>query len=921
MWRSDRSVWRGWVGLLAGIVLAAGAAAEWAVSPEGPVSVQVLESSAQRVVLHFAFGDFVMDSVEIDGQKYAGLSLPGEAITLEKAAPELPYAARSVIIPDDAEVVVRVLWANYQERFERVRPSKGNLLRSVDPETVPYEFGPQYRSDAFYPGALAALSEPYILRDYRGVAVRVYPFQYNPVRGVLRVYDNVIVEVVPVGPSETNVLIPQIHRKRLTRTFHEIYQGHFLNYETGRYPPLDEDGGMLIICYDQWIPNVQALAVHKNSIGINTTIVGVSTIGNNATAIKNHIMNVYNSSDLAFVLLVGDAAQVTPGTLSGGSSDAYYAKLAGNDDYPEIIVGRFSAENSAQVDTQVLRTIEYEANQATLQPWFWRAVGIGSAEGPGDDGEYDWQHIQNINNQLLAHGYTQADLIRDPGATAAMVSDALNAGRGIVNYCGHGSNTGWSTTGFSNSHVNALLNDDMLPFIFSVACVNGQFSGITCFGEAWLRATHNGEPIGAVGAYMSSVDQYWNPPMEAQDEFNARYVAQTYHSYGALCYAGSCSMMDQYGSQGVAMFNTWIIFGDPSLRIVGTVGPPHGIRVSPGTGLSSSGPVGGPFAPGSVQYTIQNLNESGVIDYQVTKSVPWLTLANAVGSIPAGGSVIVTVSINSQANFLPAGDYTDTLNFINLTNHDGDTTRNVLLTVGAPTMQYSWNLDTNPGWTCEAEWAWGRPTGQGGQYGEPDPTSGYTGLNVYGYNLNGDYPNNMPERHLTSTAINCSQLTRVSLRFWRWLGVESPTYDRAYVRVSNNGTTWTTVWQNPSRMDGGVWEFAQHDISAIADHAATLYLRWTMGPTDSSWRFCGWNIDDIEVWGVAPTEPPFALGDLNCDHAVNAFDIDPFVLALTDPVGYEAAYPNCNLGLADINGDGVVNSFDIDAFVELLTGY
>jgi len=93
-----------------------------------------------------------------------------------------------------------------------------------------------------------------------------------------------------------------------------------------------------------------------------------------------------------------------------------------------------------------------------------------------------------------------------------------------------------------------------------------------------------------------------------------------------------------------------------------------------------------------------------------------------------------------------------------------------------------------------------------------------------------------------------------------------------------------------------------------------------MGPTDSSWQFCGWNIDDIEIWGVAPTEPPFPLGDLNCDHAVNAFDIDPFVLALTDPDGYQTAYPDCNLALGDINGDGVVNSFDIDAFVELLTG-
>jgi hypothetical protein len=85
----------------------------------------------------------------------------------------------------------------------------------------------------------------------------------------------------------------------------------------------------------------------------------------------------------------------------------------------------------------------------------------------------------------------------------------------------------------------------MLPFIFSVACVNGNFPGQTCFAEAWLRSTRSGEPIGAIGAYMSSVNQDWAPPMQAQDHFNDVYAAATptYYCYGTLCYAGSCSMM------------------------------------------------------------------------------------------------------------------------------------------------------------------------------------------------------------------------------------------------------------------------------------------------------------------------------------------------------------------------------------------
>jgi len=64
---------------------------------------------------------------------------------------------------------------------------------------------------------------------------------------------------------------------------------------------------------------------------------------------------------------------------------------------------------------------------------------------------------------------------------------------------------------------------------------------------------------------------------------------------------------------------------------------------------------------------------------------------------------------------------------------------------------------------------------------------------------------------------------------------------------------------------------------------------------------------------------PIQTGDLNCDGVVDNFDIDPFVLALSNPTGYAAAYPRCSTQYADINGDGVANNFDIDPFVSLLT--
>jgi hypothetical protein len=170
---------------------------------------------------------------------------------------------------------------------------------------------------------------------------------------------------------------------------------------------------------------------------------------------------------------------------------------------------------------------------------------------------------------------------------------------------------------------------------------------------------------------------------------------------------------------------------------------------------------------------------------------------------------------------------------------------------------HEWLLDEDPGWTTEGDWAFGQPTGGGSSHGGPDPTAGHTGLNVYGYNLAGDYPNNLPARHLTTTAIDCTDLFNVRLAFWRWLGVEAPDYDQASISVSHDGTTWTRVWTNPDEIADEAWVEQEFDLSAVADDEPTVYVRWTMGPTDDGWAFCGWNIDDIRILAHAEGDVPW----------------------------------------------------------------
>jgi hypothetical protein len=53
--------------------------------------------------------------------------------------------------------------------LKNLAPSKGNLSRAVNPQTVAYTFGDSYRQNRFFPAEIAAAGEPYILRDVRGL--------------------------------------------------------------------------------------------------------------------------------------------------------------------------------------------------------------------------------------------------------------------------------------------------------------------------------------------------------------------------------------------------------------------------------------------------------------------------------------------------------------------------------------------------------------------------------------------------------------------------------------------------------------------------------------------------------------------------------------------------------------------------------
>ncbi len=535
---------------------------------------EVLESSNEGMVIKLNVNAYSFEEVETPRGRAVIISSPECPNTYVKGSPDLPFVTTAINIPDQGGFKAEIISSTF-ETIENVdiAPSKGSLLRTVDPASVPYVYGKAYQMDEQMPLNQMDVSDPYILRNLRGVNLSLYPFTYNAIDKELRVYSEIIVKVKFTNTSSVNEILSTKAVK--DDEFIGIYDRAFVNYRySEKYTPVEEGapGNILIICDDQYEAAMSDYVTWKHEKGFPTEMVLMSTVGSTSANVETYIQNYYDNTGMTFVLLVGDADDVPTATEGGNDSDNAYAYVSGNDGYADVLIGRFSANSVADVETQVERTISYEKDMSPSDTWLDNAFGSASVQGDGqghDGGESDVVHMNNVKTDLEAWGYTVTH-VNESGGSNAQISTAFNNGIGIANYIGHGDVTLWVNTSFTNTEVNALVNSNKLPFIWSVACVNGDFNGNTCFAEAWLRATNSGKPTGAVGFLGSTINQSWAEPMTGQDEM-VDILMETYSSnikrtYGGLSFNGIFQMIEE-GGAGQEMADTWTLFGDPSLIV------------------------------------------------------------------------------------------------------------------------------------------------------------------------------------------------------------------------------------------------------------------------------------------------------------------------------------------------------------------
>ncbi len=551
-------------------------------TPGNPNGIQtnIISTTPSSTTVEFLLINYEETTVDVNGTQTVFYNIPGSIWLMEKGFPQLPAHRASIIIPDLAGMNYRILSEEYQTiNTKPVTPSKGHLTRNIDPSTVPYTFNEIYNEDTWYPENNISLDRPYVVRELRGQTIQFNPMQYNPVEGKLKIFTRIVVEVYK--DQAVSVVNPLVRTKPFTgvsKEFVQVYKDLFINYGSPDYDyvPIGETGRLLIIYPTVYASNITPFYEWKVEKGLTTLTAEYPTeTGTGSTAIKNYIQNLYDSPEgITFIVLIGESNQIPTlyGVSEGAPSDPCYVKLAGSDAYPDAYISRISPASADNLDYILYKFIKYEKYPDTGPDagWYLKGMGVASDQD-GGTGTYDWERMNLIRDMLIENMFfTTVDQIYDPGATSSQVTAAINDGRSIVNYIGHGSGTSWGTTGFGNSGIHNLSNEYMNPFVWDVACLNGNFTMSECMEEAWVRSGSMTDPKGAIAAFGASTNASWVPPCDAQYHSMFLLTTRDKQTVGGVCFNGIMKGMDLWGGssgEGLKLMEQYNIMGDCSMML------------------------------------------------------------------------------------------------------------------------------------------------------------------------------------------------------------------------------------------------------------------------------------------------------------------------------------------------------------------
>ncbi|MEO0205133.1 MAG: C25 family cysteine peptidase, partial [candidate division WOR-3 bacterium] len=333
----------------------------------------------------------------------------------------------------------------------------------------------------------------------------------------------------------------------------------------------------LIITHDDFYGAILPYAQWKHKMGLRTKIVRVpSELAQNSTAIKNYIVNAYNTWQIRpELLLIVGAPNYIPWSMSSPYSDNNYTNM-NTDIYNEILSGRLTVHNTTEAQTVVNKLLLYECHPDTTSDWLINACLIVREDYDQYSDSIYWSDIRHAKRLMSQNEFDIIDtLSRTQGNSSSDVINRVNQGRGFVLYRGQGVGNWWSPFGVEPDQTQ---NGSKLPIVLSITCQTIGTGSSPATAEKWLLTGTPTSPRGGAGYFATTtiVTHGANLRSAVCKGFFDALFNERKTRFGEACENGRKMVYQMYGNQ--EEYRGFTTLGDPAMLI--WTGKPRSLTVT-----------------------------------------------------------------------------------------------------------------------------------------------------------------------------------------------------------------------------------------------------------------------------------------------------------------------------------------------------